>query len=339
MYSDFVLGALCHSGCLVAVFSRNTFIVYTVYTIYIDVVQMLSQELINQIGIDELNLYQIIDKQQLSPQVEMIEVYAPEIARKARAGQFVILRVDEESERVPLTLVAWENKIGTITLVFQEVGLSTKKLGCLNVQDRILNLAGPLGQPSFIKNYGLAAVVCGGVGTAAGYPVAKALKEAGNKTVSIIGARNESLLILEEEMKKVSDELYVSTDDGSKGHKGFVSDVLSCLISRKYQFDIVYTIGPPLMMKAISEVTRQFGIKTIASLNPIMVDGMGMCGACRVTVNGLTKFACVDGPDFDAHETDFEELIRRLKVYSPEEKLVLDFHEKAPGGICKCRQC
>jgi len=298
---------------------------------------MASYELTNQLSIEETNIHRIIDKKQLSPQVKMIKVHAPEIAEKAKAGQFAILRVDDEAERIPLTLVGWENETGTITLIFQEVGLSTKKLGCLQVQDGIMNVAGPLGRPSTIKNYGLATVVCGGVGTAAAYPIAKALKEAGNTVVSIIGARNENLLILEKEMKQVSDELYVSTDDGSKGHKGFVSDVLRCLISKKYQFDIVYAIGPPLMMRATAEVTRPFGIKTIASLNPIMVDGMGMCGACRVSVGGSTKFACIDGPEFDAHSTDFEELIRRLRIYQHEEKLALDFHEKAPGGLCKCR--
>ena len=299
---------------------------------------MTTYELINQPKAEETNTHRILSEQQLSPQVKKIEVYAPEIADKAKAGQFVILRVDDEGERIPLTLVDWENKTGKITLIFQEVGLSTKKLGCLQVQDAILNLAGPLGTPSTIKNYGLAAVVCGGVGTAAAYPIAKALKQAGNNVVSIIGARNEGLLILEEEMKQVSDELYVSTDDGSKGHKGFVSDVLRCLIARKYQFDIVYAIGPPLMMRTTSEVTRPFAIKTVASLNPIMVDGMGMCGACRVTVGGATKFACIDGPEFDAHSTNFEELIRRLRIYPPEERLALDYHEKEPGGICRCRQ-
>ncbi len=282
--------------------------------------------------------YPILDKQQLNAQVKKIEVFAPEIADKAKAGQFVILRIDEEGERIPLTLEAWDKKAGTVALVFQEVGLSTKKLGCLGVKDEIKDIAGPLGNPSDVKNYGLAAVVCGGVGTAAAYPIAKTLKEAGNMVVSIIGARNEALLILEKEMKAVSDELYISTDDGSKGHKGFVSDVLRCLISKKYQFDIVYAIGPPLMMRTTAEVTRPFRIKTVASLNPIMVDGMGMCGACRVSVGGSTKFACIDGPEFDAHGTDFNGLIERLKIFPPEERLALEFHEKAPGGICKCKQ-
>ena len=281
--------------------------------------------------------YRILDKIWLTSQITKVKIYAPEIAEKAKAGQFVILRVDDEGERIPLTLVAWKKETGTITLIFQEVGVSTKKLGCLQVKDKIMNIAGPLGIPSDIKNYGLVAVVCGGVGTAAAYPIAKALKEAGNTVVSILGARTEGMLILEEEMKKISDELYISTDDGSKGRKGFVSDVLKSLIEQKYQFDVVYAIGPPLMMRTTSEVTKPYGIKTLVSLNPIMVDGMGMCGACRVSVGGLTKFACIDGPEFDAHSTNFEELIKRLRVYPPEERLALDFQEKAPGGICKCK--
>ena len=282
--------------------------------------------------------YRILEKHSLNPQVKLIKVHAPDIAEKAKAGQFVILRVNDEGERIPLTLATWENSEGTITLVFQEVGVSTKKLGCLEVQDEIRNIAGPLGNPSDIRNYGLAAVVCGGVGTAAAYPIAKALREAGNKVITILGARTDSLLIMEEEMKRVSDELYLSTDDGSKGCRGFVSDVLKSLIAKNYQFDIVYAIGPPLMMRTTSEVTRPYGIKTIVSLNPIMVDGMGMCGACRVSVEGVTKFACIDGPEFDAHKTNFEELIKRLKTYPPEERLALDFHEKLPGGICSCRK-
>jgi ferredoxin--NADP+ reductase len=282
--------------------------------------------------------YKILAQQELGHQIKQVIIHAPEIAEKAKAGQFVILRVDDEGERIPLTLVEWEKTEGTIKLIFQEVGVSTKKLGCLQAQDEILNVAGPLGKPSDIRNYGLAAVVCGGVGTAAAYPIAKALKQAGNTVFTILGARTEELLLLEEEMRQTSDKLYVSTDDGSKGRKGFVSDTLKSLIDQGYQFDVVYAIGPPLMMRAASEVTRPYGIKTIVSLNPIMVDGMGMCGACRVSIGGSTKFACIDGPEFDAHSTNFEELIKRLRVYPPEERLALDFHEKVPGGICKCRK-
>ncbi len=279
----------------------------------------------------------ILDQQNLNSQVKKIKVYAPEIAEKAQAGQFVILRVCDECERIPLTLVEWDQKEGSITLIFQEVGVSTRKLGSLQVGDEILNIAGPLGKPSEIRNYGLAAVVCGGVGTAAAYPIAKALKEAGNTVVSVLGARNKDLLILEDEMRDVSDELHVSTDDGSKGNKGFVSDVLKSLINKNYAFKIIYAIGPPIMMKTIADVTRPYGIKTVVSLNPIMVDGMGMCGACRVSVGGATKFACIDGPEFDAHNTNFEELLKRLRIYPNEEKQAVEFREQGTGGTCTCR--
>jgi ferredoxin--NADP+ reductase len=279
------------------------------------------------------NMHTIVSKQELAPEVKLVKVYAPDIADKAKPGQFVVLRIDENGERIPLTLVAWETTTGTITLIFQEVGVSTKKLGQLKAEDEILNIAGPLGIPSDIKNYGTVAVVCGGVGTAAAYPIAKALRNAGNRVISIVGSRTKELLILEGEMKRVSDELYISTDDGSKGCKGFVSDVLKTLIEKGYHFDIVYAIGPPLMMKATSMVTRPYGIKTMVSLNPIMVDGMGMCGACRVTVAGSTKFACVDGPEFDAHEVNFDELIKRLRMFPSEERLALKYHVRL-GGRC-----
>jgi ferredoxin--NADP+ reductase len=279
---------------------------------------------------------QIVDVRNLNLQVKELTIFAPEIADKAKAGQFVILRIDKEGERIPLTLFSWNQKEGNIKLIFQEIGHSTRKLGKLQVGDRILNIAGPLGNPSEIKKYGLAAVVCGGVGTAAAYPITKDLKRAGNTVISIIGARNEKLLILEEEMEAISDELFISTDDGSKGYKGFVSEVLRKLIEDRFKFDIVYAIGPPIMMKTVSEVTQPFGIKTVVSLNPIMVDGMGMCGACRVTVGGSTKFACVDGPEFDAHKVDFEELVTRLKCFPSEEKRSIDFHEHGSGGTCAC---
>ena len=276
-------------------------------------------------------MHKVLVKKELAPQIKLIKVHAPDIVEKAKPGQFVILRIDEKGERIPLTLVAWENEKEAITLIFQEVGVSTIKLGMLKIGDEILNIVGPLGSPSDIKHHGSVAVVCGGVGMAAAYPIAKAFKEAGNKVISIVGARSKELLILEDEMKDVSDELYISTDDGSKGYKGFVSDVLKTLIEKGYQFDMVYAIGPPLMMRATSEVTRPHGIKTIVSLNPIMVDGMGMCGACRVTVGGRTKFACVDGPEFDGHLVDFDELIKRLRMYQPEEKTALQFYEKHGG--------
>jgi len=275
----------------------------------------------------------ILTKQELAPQIKLLQIHAPEIAEKAQPGQFVILRVDENGERIPLTLVEWEKEKEAITLIFQEVGVSTKKLGTLEVGDEILDLLGPLGNPSDIKHHGSVAVVCGGVGTAAAYPIAKAFKQIGNKVISIVGARTKELIILEDEMKNVSDELYISTDDGSKGFKGFVSDVLKALIEKGYRFDIVYAIGPPLMMRATTETTRPYGIKTVVSLNPIMVDGMGMCGACRVTVAGQTRFACVDGPEFDAHQVNFDELIKRLRMYQTEEKLALQSYEKCGGHV------
>lgn len=276
-------------------------------------------------------MHKILAKKELAPQIELVKVHAPDIAEKAKPGQFVILRMDEKGERIPLTLVDWENKEGTITLIFQEVGVSTKKLGMLKVGDEILDMVGPLGSPSDTKHHGSVAVVCGGVGTAAAYPIAKAFKEEGNKVISIVGARNKELVILEDEMKSVSDELYISTDDGSKGYKGFVSDVLRTLIEKGYRFDVVYAIGPPLMMRATANVTRPHGIKTVVSLNPIMVDGMGMCGACRVSVGGKTRFACVDGPEFDGHQVDFDELIKRLRMYQTEERIACQSFEKHGG--------
>lgn len=292
--------------------------------------------------------YDIIEKQTLNPQVKQVKIHAPTIANKAQAGQFVILKAHANSERIPLTLATWDRKDGTITLIFQEVGFSTTELGSLQIGEKIQNLAGPLGKPSEIKNYGRVAMVCGGVGTAAAYPIAKALKEAGNNIITLIGARNKDLFILEREMRAVSDKLYLSTDDGSKGQKGFVTDVLGDLLystmsygalslQRSDSFDVVYAIGPPVMMNAVSEVSRPHGIKTIVSLNPIMVDGMGMCGACRVSVGNKTQFACVDGPEFDAHQVNFKELLQRLKSYSDEEWFTSHFNVEL-GGTCTCHR-
>ncbi len=289
---------------------------------------------------------EIVEKKELNSQVKQFKIRAPTIAKKAQAGQFVILKAHANSERIPLTLATWDKDNGIITLIFQEVGFSTTELGSLNVGERIQNLAGPLGNPSEIKNYGKAVVVCGGVGTAVAYPVAKALKAAGNKVITIMGARNKDLFILENEVKAVSDEVYFSTDDGSKGQKGFVTDILKDLLSstmsygalsvkRDSGFNVVFAIGPPIMMYTVSEVTRPFGIKTIVSLNPIMVDGMGMCGACRVAIGDKTMFACVDGPEFDAHQVNFKELIQRLKCYSTEEKAALQLNGKL-GSTCAC---
>lgn len=273
--------------------------------------------------------FKILKKEELAPGIKRIVVYAPLIAQKAKVGQFVILRVDEYGERFPLTLVDWNPDEGTITLIFQEVGVSTKKLGALKVGDRILDLVGPLGNPSEIRRYGETVVIGGGVGTALMYPQVLALKDAGNKVTSIIGARTASLLLLVDEISKLSDELYISTDDGSMGIKGFTSDVLKRLLESGRHFDYVFAVGPVLMMRAVAEVTRPYRIKTVVSLNPIMIDGTGMCGGCRVRVGEATKFACVEGPEFDAHQVDFTELIRRLRAYREEEiKAVCMLEEK-----------
>ena len=263
--------------------------------------------------------FRILGKDSLAPGVKRLVVSAPLIARKAHAGQFVILRIDERGERFPLTLVDWNPKEGTIVLILQEVGASTKKLGSLNVGDTIEDIVGPLGNPTEIEKYGMVAVIGGGVGTALIYPWVRALKEARNHVVTILGARNVSLLLLENELQSLSDELYISTDDGTKGIKGFTSDVLKSLLEKGTKFDLVMAAGPVPMMRAVAEVTRPFKVRTIVSLNPIMVDGTGMCGGCRVTVGGETKFACVDGPEFDAHQVDFRELTNRLRTYLEEE--------------------
>jgi ferredoxin--NADP+ reductase len=277
---------------------------------------------------------QVTEKEQLNSVTKKITVYAPDIAAKAQAGQFVIFKVNEDSERIPLTLSSWNKEKGTISHIFQEIGYSTMELGRLEVGQKIKNVAGPLGNASEIKNFGTAAVICGGLGTAVAYPVAKALKEAGNKVVSIMGARTKELFILEAEMRAVSDEVYFASDDGTKGQKGFVSDVLKSLIAENYKFNIAFAIGPPIMMSVIADITRPYGIKTIASLNPIMVDGMGMCGACRVSIDNKTQFACVDGPEFDAHKVNFKELMQRLKSYCAEEKHITSTLNS--GGHCQC---
>ena len=280
-------------------------------------------------------MHEIVAKKELASGIKSVEIFAPEIAEKSQAGQFVILRVDEKGERFPLTLVDWDRKKGTITLIFLEIGLSSKKLGALEEGDVVLDIAGPLGNPSEIENFGTVCVIGGGVGTASAYPIARALKEAGNKVISIVGAKTTGLLILEDEVEKISDELYISTDDGTKGQKGFVSDVLKILIQKGYNFDLVYAIGPAVMMRAVAEVTRPYNIKTIVSLNSIMVDGMGMCGACRVTVGGETKFACVDGPEFDAHKVNFGELMKRQMVFIAEEKMALEHWENRRCSCCE----
>ena len=243
------------------------------------------------------------------------KVEAARIARKAKPGQFVVLRVNETGERIPLTMGGTDPSAGTIDLIFQVVGKSTALLRTLNVGDTITDIIGPLGQPTHIEVLGTVICVGGGTGVAVMYPITKAYKEAGNHVIAIIGSRTKDLLILEEEMKAASHDLRVTTDDGSYGHHGFVTDVLRKILDERKDVKLICGIGPVPMMKAVSEMTRPFGIHTIVSLNPIMIDGTGMCGGCRVTVGGEIKFACVDGPEFDGHKVDFEELRDRLGTY------------------------
>jgi ferredoxin--NADP+ reductase len=264
-----------------------------------------------------------------------MEIEAPEVARKARAGQFVIVRLTENGERIPLTIADFDGQRGTVTIIFQEVGYTTRQLARLEAGEALLDFVGPLGLPSEVENYGHVVCVGGGVGIAPVYPIARALKQAGNRVTAIIGARTKELLILEEEMRRVSDRLLVATDDGSYGHKGFVTDLVKQVLDEGQPVERLWAVGPMIMMRNVAEVTRPYGVKTIVSLNPIMVDGTGMCGACRVAVGGQTRFACVDGPEFDGHEVDWELAMRRLAMYREEEQRALAFYQN--GGGCGCR--
>ena len=272
------------------------------------------------------SLYRIVEKTDLSESVVRMVLEAPAIARKRRAGQFVVLIMDEKGERIPLTIVDSDPRRGTITIVFQVVGKTTAAMSAMKAGDAFRDVQGPLGNPTDIHRAGQVVCIGGGVGVGVVYPLAAALKQAGNRVISIIGARTKSLLILEEEMKRVSDRLIVATDDGSYGFHGFVSAVLQQLIDAGERIDEVFAIGPVPMMKVIAEVTRPHGIKTTVSLNPIMVDATGMCGACRVSVGGKTKFTCVDGPEFDGHQVDFDLLTSRLRMYCRQEGEAYERH-------------
>jgi NAD(P)H-flavin reductase len=262
---------------------------------------------------------EIIEKKTLAPTIVFYRVHAPRIAQSVKAGQFVILRTDETAERLPLTVVDHDPHAGTIDLIVQEIGVATRKLGKLGPGEAILDLVGPLGHASVIEKLGTVAAVGGGVGTAPLFPIARAFKEAGNRLFTVLGARTADLLILEEEMRRFSDRLDIATDDGSRGEKGFVTGPLKRLLESE-KIDLVMAIGPAVMMKAVSETTKAFGVKTVVSLNALMLDGTGMCGGCRVTVGGRTRFVCVDGPEFDAREVDFGELVQRLGMYRREER-------------------
>lgn len=279
-------------------------------------------------------MYRIVKKEKLTPDIDRFEIKVPLIAKKAAPGQFVVIRVYDNGERIPLTIADFNRQKGHISLVSMQVGKTTQMLASLGQGDSLASVVGPLGKPSEIEKFGRVVCVGGGVGIAPIMPIARALKQAGNHMVSIIGARNREELILEKEMAACSDKLYVCTDDGSKGFKGFVSAFLEqCLGQQKGKTDRVVAIGPAPMMAAVSEVTRPYSIKTIVSLNSIMVDGTGMCGACRVEVGGQTKFVCVDGPEFDGHEVDFDLLFARQKIYCPEEDASSGLYKHACG--CK----
>ncbi len=261
----------------------------------------------------------ILLQENLAPNIKKLVVLAPLVAEKVRPGEFVVLIIDEKGDRIPLTVADSDKAKGTITLIFQEVGKTTYNLGRLKAGEQIANLLGPLGRAQNFRKLGTAVAVGGGVGIAEVYPIIRALKAAGNKVISILGARSKDLLILEQPLRRLSNELFVTTDDGSYGRKGFVSDVLQEIL-KGTKVDLIYAVGPVPMMRRVCELSRPYGIKTLVSLNPIMLDATGMCGACRVSVQGETKFACVDGPEFDGHLVDFTELERRLQLFSEKEK-------------------
>jgi NAD(P)H-flavin reductase len=261
----------------------------------------------------------IIAKSQLSDRVVKLTISAPAIANKREAGHFVIVKIGEEGERIPLTISQADKKAGTITLIIQKVGITSHKLANLEVNDQVTDIVGPLGHATKIEKVGTVICAGGGVGIAPLLPIVEALKAAGNHIISVLGARSGDLIILEDEIRKVSDQLIVMTDDGSKGKKGLITEGIESVINKHPKIDLAFTIGPAIMMKYCSILTKKYAIPTIASLNTIMVDGTGMCGACRVSVGGSTKFVCVDGPEFNAHEVDFDELLMRLNGYKDEE--------------------
>ncbi|MDR3281611.1 MAG: sulfide/dihydroorotate dehydrogenase-like FAD/NAD-binding protein [Endomicrobium sp.] len=280
-------------------------------------------------------MYKIVSKKELRPKIRSYEVYAPEIAKSAKAGQFVIFRIDERGERVPLTIAGTNLEKGLVRVVFQEVGKSTMHLASLCEGDYIRDFLGPLGNPTKIKKYGTIVAVAGGVGVAEIIPVIKELRKVNNKIITIVGVRCKDLIILEDELKQESDLLLFATNDGTHGVKGFVTDILNDVLIRE-KVDMVYAIGPVPMMKAISEITKEKHIETLVSLNPIMLDGSGMCGACRVSVNGNTKFVCVDGPDFNAHLLNWEEIVSRLELFKNFEKISIDKFKN--NRNCKCHK-
>ncbi len=278
-------------------------------------------------------MYKIVRKEILNPSVVLMDIEAPYIARKAEPGQFIIFRIDEAGERIPLTIADYDREKGTVTIIFQIVGKSTRALSEMSEGEALLDFVGPLGVASHLEGYKKVAVIGGGLGAAIAYPQAKKLHALGAEVHAITGFRNKDLIILEKEMEIVSDRLVVATDDGSNGNKGFVTNVLKQLIDEGNKYDLVIAIGPLVMMRAVSNLTREYGIKTLVSMNPIMIDGTGMCGGCRLTVGGKTKFACVDGPDFDGHEVDFDEAMRRQGMYKKQEGKSTELHACKLGGV------
>lgn len=270
-------------------------------------------------------MFKILRKEEWSPNVYAMDIEAPRVAKKAQAGQFIVLRVNEEGERIPLTIADFDRETGRILIVFQAIGASTMELAALEAGDSILDFVGPLGRPSEIaKLDGTMVVVGGGIGVAPTYPIVRAMKEAGNKVIAIMGAKTKDILIMEDEMKAVTDEVLVTTDDGSYGIKGFVTNAVQALVDRGEKIAQITAIGPVIMMKSVADATRDLGIHTVVSLNPIMVDGTGMCGGCRVTIGDETKFACVDGPEFDGHLVDFKGLMSRQRMYRDKEAVEKD---------------
>ena len=284
-------------------------------------------------------MYRILEAEFIAPGIKRFVIDVPRIAKKHQAGQFVILRLHERGERIPITIESSDREKGTIRIVVQAVGKTTYELNALEKGQAILDVVGPLGKPSEIDKYGTVAVLGGGVGTALAYPTTAALKKAGNRILTILGGRSQDLVILEKEMREVSDALYVTTDDGSYGEKGLVTDKLRELIGKGEPIQLVLAVGPVPMMKAVADLTREHGIKTIVSLNPIMIDGTGMCGGCRVLVGGKSQFACVDGPEFDAHQVDFGVLTQRNRMYRDAERESLERFQHACEGDGQSGTC
>ena len=277
-------------------------------------------------------MYEILLKQDLVPNIHLFKVWVPNVAKKAQPGQFVVIRIDERGERIPLTIADWDGGEGSVTIVFMEVGTTTHRLALLRAGDFITDFIGPLGLPTHIEKFGTVVCVAGGFAVATIMPIARAMREKGNKVISIMGARSKNLIFWEDELRSVSNQLIVTTDDGSYARKGLVTEPLKELLEGNDRIDRVIAIGPSIMMKFCAKTTLPFGVKTIVSLNPIMVDGTGMCGCCRVSVGGVTKFACVDGPDFDGHQVDWDLLFARQRIYLDEEKRSFEQWQSQFGG-------